>query len=157
MRVALGILIAVVVVAILSALPLRAVDPTKPTLSDRDAAHRLLSTMKGLELSNQIIDRLFDDYRENLPDVPEKVWMNLRAKFDTSELGPVMEEIYMRYFTSAELNGIADFFESPLGQLYIESQPSMLEESMTAGRLWAEGINERLLAELREKELITPL
>ena len=136
---------------------LTADSPEEPTLSDRTAAHRLLNNLQALEMSSLAIDQMFNQYREMLPDVSHKVWNDLRTEFDTSELAPVMEEIYMRYFTADELNGLSEFFESPLGRLYIENQPSMLQESMVAGKLWAEGINKRLLAKLKDKQIVTPL
>lgn len=157
MRRSLMIAQPIIIVVLLVALTTRAQSPEAPTLSDRNAAHRLLSTMNAMELSSQALDGMFKAYAQQLPQVDSKVWVNLRSEFDTSELAPVMEEIYMRYFTQDELNGLADFFEGPLGSLYIEMQPSLLHESMAAGQAWSEGINARMRSRLEKKKLTNKL
>lgn len=157
MRFSLIFVQAIAIVILIAALATRAQSPGEPTMADRSAAHRLLITTKAMDLSSQAIDAIFEQYAEALPQVNNKTWMDLRLEFDTSELAPAMEDIYMRYFTEQELNGIADFYESPLGKLYVETQSSLLDESMAAGKVWAQGINARMRSRLEDKKLLQPL
>jgi hypothetical protein len=40
-------------------------------------------------------------------------------------LGPIIVEIYAEVFTVEEITGMTDFFESPIGQSFIEKQPQL--------------------------------
>ena len=127
------------------------------TSSERAAAQRFLASTNSIAASDQVLDQIFDTYAKTFKGLSPKQWQALREEFDTSELAPVVETIHMKHFTAAELDALSDFFDSPIGKKYIEAQPMIIQESMEAGAAWAESINERLISELKSRNVDTRL
>lgn len=112
---------------------------------------RLLEISHGLALGQQFIDQLIDVQRSSLPQVPAQVWDELRQEFDLREMTAVVVAIYERNYSADDVKGLIAFYESPLGQKLIATQPVVLKESIAAGQQWAQTVLERMARKLKER------
>ena len=66
--------------------------------------------------------------------------------------------IHARHFTHADVRGMIDFYETPLGKKTIEAMPSLMQESMQASHRWAQevmpGLREKVTARLKAEGVI---
>ena len=66
--------------------------------------------------------------------------------------------IYARHFTHADVRGMIDFYDTPLGKKTIEAMPSLMQESMQASQRWAQqvmpGLQEKITARLKAEGVI---
>src|SRR6185312_4518767 len=70
----------------------------------------------------KIIDSMFDDSFKTI---------------NIDELLSLMVDIYQRHLTQADVDGIAAFYEGPVGQKYLTEQPAMIQESMQVSQQYA--------------------
>ncbi len=115
------------------------------------AISRLLDATGAVQMGAQIIDQTFALQQRSNPDVPAEVWAEIRNELSLDEFRPAMIRIYDRHFSAAEIEGLLAFYESDLGRRLLAKQPEIVQESMSAGRVWAGEVQQILLASLRSK------
>ena len=125
--------------------------PAADSAGKMAAISRLLDATGAVQMGKQIIDQTFALQQQSNPDVPADVWVEVRSELSLEDFRPTMIEIYDRHFTAAEIDGLLAFYESDLGQRLIAKQPEILQESMSAGQIWAGEVQAQLLASLRSK------
>ena len=66
--------------------------------------------------------------------------------------------IYARHFTHADVRGMIDFYDTPLGKKTIKAMPSLMQESMQASHHWAQevmpSLQEKITARLKAEGVI---
>ncbi len=104
------------------------------------AAEKLLSVMNLKEMTAQILSQIKDMqmaqfmntvssekdrtvFQEKMMDflTKELNWENLKSDY---------VNLYAEVFTEEELNGLADFHSSPIGQKYLKKTPELMRRSM---------------------------
>jgi uncharacterized protein len=132
--------------------------PVPPSTAAKEAdIRRLLELTGGVRLGEQMLDRLFDAEKRAMPEVPDAVWQEARRAFETKELFELIAAIWDRHFTHEEIQGLIEFYESPLGTRLREMQPVILQESLYAGEEWGRRALERLQEKLLQKGFPTSL
>lgn len=71
------------------------------------------------------------DYRQTLIDL---FFEKFHAKLDVQKLLDLAVPIYDKYFTDADIKGLIQFYETPLGQKTVKALPQITAELTDAGR-----------------------
>jgi uncharacterized protein len=74
---------------------------------------------------------------EMLKDVDQTLSV-MTGALDTDELLDRVIPVYQRNFTRSDLAAITEFYSSPVGVRLLEKQPTVIRESMDAGRAYAQ-------------------
>jgi len=69
--------------------------------------------------------------RQALDAMPKKFVAAMREEMSWDKLEPGYTKIYVETFSEEELQGLLDFYRSPLGQTYIQKMPVVMQKSMT--------------------------
>lgn len=134
------------------------VRPVPPSTAEKAAdIKRLLDLTGGSRLGERMLDRLIENERRAMPDVPDSVWDEARRAFETRDLLELIAGVWDRHFTHDEILGLIAFYESPLGTRLREMQPVILEESLYAGEEWGRRALEKLQEKLLQKGFQMPV
>lgn len=58
----------------------------------------------------------------------------LRQELSWAKMAPDMKNLYVQNFTTAEIQALLDFYESPAGQAFVKKMPVVMQESMVIGQ-----------------------
>lgn len=136
--------------------PSDAVAPTVEVTVDeiapetRAKIEELLEITNASELNAQIMEGIITQFRQAALDVPDEWWDRFIAKVDFDELNELVIPIYARNFTDEELDGIIDFYRTPVGQSVLAKMPTVVEESLGIGQQWGIGLAQEVLDELAD-------
>jgi hypothetical protein len=67
----------------------------------------------------------------------------------SAELRERVAVLYAARFTEAELKSILAFYKSPLGKKVIETEPQIVDQSMSDAQTWGEKLSEEVIAKFR--------
>ena len=87
-----------------------------------------------------------------MPQVPAEFWDKFKAKIDFAEFVEMMVPIYARHLKPDDIKGMTQFFESPLGQRFLDTQPAIQLEQMKVGQAWGQKIGQQVMAELMKQQ-----
>jgi hypothetical protein len=138
----LGVLLA-------AALPASAQEPPQIAPEKLQAARDLLEATKMDEQFTELVPLMFREVREATPpqspdqqEEVERVFAEIEKRF-LSRRGEIIDQIailYAQKFTAEEMNTLAEFCRSPVGQKFIELTPELTSEAMKMGFAWAQKI-----------------
>jgi hypothetical protein len=76
--------------------------------------------------------------RASNPRIPAVFWDRFlaQARARRAEFVDSMVPLYSRTFNEADLRALLQFYQSPLGQRLLETQPGLMRESMQIGQRW---------------------
>ena len=122
------------------------IDPKKEK-SIRD----LLELTGALKLGDIVGQQVLGQFRGNAPSsVPEEFWTAQAKKFeDRDDLINDTINTYDKHFTQAEIDGMLEFYRSPVGQKFLTELPQVQQEASTYARAWGEKKAQAILTELR--------
>jgi len=79
--------------------------------------------------------------------IPEKFWEELYKEFNEvsiNDLTKLLVPVYEKHLNLEDLQGIIDFYKSPVGIKYASSVPAITEESMQVGQEWGMKFGEKV-------------
>jgi uncharacterized protein len=104
---------------------------------------RLLMKLTGsAKLGDQLLGPALEQLRANVgtavPQNRRQQFMDefsekFRARFNGDDIVNAVIPIYARYFSLAEIQGLVQFYESPLGHRFVTVLPQLSQESQTVG------------------------
>ena len=111
----------------------------------------------GKQMAVLTVAQLTQMLRRTHPEIPQKALDVLPA-----EIGAVFDEhmdsfkatvipIYDKYFTGEEIKEMIRFYSTDLGKKTIKVMPSLLGESMQAGRKWGESLGPEIARRVRAR------
>jgi hypothetical protein len=112
-------------------------------------AHQLVMQAMSTVLPQQI-----QLIRTANPNLDERLlgWLQeemlVEAQASMEELLVTMAAVYVRHFSSAELDEMIAFYRAPLGQKVLQVMPAVMQESAAAGSEWGERIAVRVMDRL---------
>jgi hypothetical protein len=112
---------------------------------------KLLTLTKSADLGVQMMQEMLANFRQTLPEVPDKFWREFAAKVKTEDLIELMVPIYDRHLGHQDVIELIQFFESPAGKKLVSVQPEIMKESMQAGQVWGQQIGMEVASELQKK------
>jgi len=70
---------------------------------------------------------IYDKHNKKMTEV-------LRQELSWEKMAPDMKNLYVQNFTTAEIQALLDFYESPAGKAFVEKMPVIMQESMVIGQ-----------------------
>ena len=123
-----------------------------PGSDDHDAAIRQLIGVLGVSVNGgKLIDQLFEAYRRAFPQIPPAVWDEVRTQLATEEFADLQVAVYKKHFSLDEIKGLLQFFQSPVGQRYVQEMPALLIDGLAMGQEFSRRTTERLRRCLQQK------
>ena len=155
--------LAVPALMLLTALALSGCAPTTSThgivTEGRDIEtdiRRMLAVSGSAEVSTQVIDSMFDNFKQMSPNVPAEFWEEFKREFTGDEMFDLLIPIYARHMTHEDIIATIDFYESPAGKRMVASLPKITEESFDAGQKWGKEIAIRVFKRLVKEDYMPP-
>ncbi|HLA76167.1 MAG TPA: DUF2059 domain-containing protein, partial [Vicinamibacteria bacterium] len=147
--------LAMIMMALLAEPPAQVPGAASPTRIEAntkaDDIRRLLEVSGAGRMGQQVMDAMLPAHKKAFPQVPEAFWEGFRAEARGDDLIALVVPVYDKHLTHAEIRGLIEFYQGPLGQRLIEVQPQIVQESMAAGQKWGEGLARKILKRLQEK------
>jgi hypothetical protein len=118
------------------------------------AVQRILELSQAENTMKVMIPQLFDQLRQKATGVPNDFWDASEQKFldqVMAETQRIMVPLYREHFTLEDLQGLIQFYESPLGQKMTTALPEITQKAMQDGQQWGMRVMQEMIAEMREK------
>lgn len=128
-----------------SQVPRKTASPASGSISSqKEARIRELMDVTGTKnLGQQLIEAGMEQFRSSVldsqPDNPrakqfvEAFVIRFQKHFDSDSLNEKVIPIYDKYLTAEDLQGLLDYYHSPLGQRMLKVLPEVTRESQAAG------------------------
>lgn len=117
---------------------------------------RMLAVSGSAEVSTQVIDSMFGNFKQMSPNVPAEFWEEFKREFTGDEMFDLLIPIYARHMTHEDIIATIDFYESPAGQRMVASLPKITEESFDAGQKWGKEVAIRVFKKLVAEGYMPP-
>ena len=114
-----------------------------------DLAKKLLMVTGSGEVGVQMVGMMIEEYKKNLPDVPEEFWKKLNSEVKADEIVDLVVPIYVKHYSVEDMTKLIEFFNSPLGKKYISKIPMITQESYAVGQEWGQKLGERVVKKLQ--------
>lgn len=108
----------------------------------------------GMQLATFLIQSMNTSIQESQPNIPPARALDIASEVTLetieSNLDSMYAELiplYAKYYSEEDLDIIIAFYETPTGQKLIQTQSSLLQESMQIGESWGR----RMKAEIQRK------
>lgn len=112
-------------------------------------------SVSGTEETYQAaIKQMIDIFRQRSPEVDESIWKDFENEFAKTSIDELVElfmPVYQKYLSREDIEGIIQFYQSPVGQKYAKSIPMITQESMQIGQQWGMEIGQKITKKLEEK------
>lgn len=121
-------------------------------ISEKEEAIRELLEITGTpELGLQIAQRILRKMKESHPDVPDKFWKEFEDEMNKEAFIDMIVPIYAEHFTKDDVEKLIEFYQTDVGEKYVEKLPTLTKESMQAGRQWGQKLGQRIVEQLQER------
>jgi len=117
--------------------------PGLPTSKTEDIKHFISvsgGNVMGKEMLKGLLNFYFLNMRKSFPDLPEKVFDDLRKIFEEEanieELILMFVPIYDKYYAQEDIQEMSAFFSSPIGQKMVVNSRQVVAESMAVSKIW---------------------
>ena len=156
-------LVHVVPLLALMLLPLAAAAGQQPDSRTHAAAQKLHSLMKTGQNVEPMIQAMIKAQEamiasQNLSEEQKKLLLARARSFMETAMKPIMEktealsiEAYAATFTLEELEGLIAFYQSPVGQKFIEKQPQLMTALMQQSTALTQSLMPDLLRKMQEE------
>lgn len=141
------LLTVILIVATLTAGIVLAGDETADSAKRADIKKLMDVTGSG-KLGIQVMNQMIGAFKQGKMGVPDKFWEDFMAEINPNELVEMCIPSYEKHFTHAEIKQLLAFYETPLGQKLIRTQPELMQECMIAGQTWGRKLGEKVAKKL---------
>jgi len=111
---------------------------------------KLLDVTGAGRMGEMMMDQVMQQIVSSNPDMADFV-QELRSEMDIDELIESIIPIYAKYFTHEDIKGLVKFWQSPLGQRFIEAQPQVMMDSMQVGQQWGMKLGQKVMRRIQER------
>lgn len=122
-----------------------------PSSEKREDIRRLLKITGTPELGLRIARRIIKNMKRSYPDVPDKFWAEFEDELDEDTFISIIVPIYEEQFTHEDVKKLIEFYQTDVGQKYVEKLPQLTEQSMQAGRNWGRRLGQKIVDKLQAK------
>lgn len=136
----------------------QSIDPEKEA-----AILELIEVTGAVALGDQFADQMLANlrpmfeqaYRDVPGDVMDEMMDELRRELAGVDMAALVVPVYDRHLSTEDIQGLLDFYRTPLGQRVIAKLPVIMQESMAAGQAMGEQAGrraaERVVQRLEER------
>jgi hypothetical protein len=121
----------------------RAIDASKAT----EGFDQILPTLA--EQTQGLFTRSYPALTAQIEEVTTQVAIEMAQR--RPQLDRTIQEIWARRFTVEELNEIAAFYTSPIGEKVADLSPSISALSVGASKQWADALSTEMVEEVRRR------
>lgn len=129
------------------------IDPAKEAdirklLEVTGAKELAIQTMGGMEKSIRPMltaSLPAGEYREKLIDL---FFAKFHSKADTQHIVDMAVPVYDKYFSDEEINGLVQFYGTPLGRKTLQVLPKLMGELQDQGRAWGQQLGRQSMEEV---------
>ena len=118
---------------------------------ERRAIRRLLDITGTPKLGLQIARRIISQMKRAHPNVPEEFWAEFENEMNKDAFIEMIIPVYEKHFTLEDIEKLIEFYQTDVGQKYVEKLPKLTSESMQAGRQWGRRLGQKVVDKLRAK------
>ena len=99
-----------------------------------------------------------DAQKKAQPGIPDVFWEEFikRATANIDEFVTILVGIHDRNYTKEQIDQMVAFFQTPVGRMMAEKQPTVALETVAAAERWGMKMGMQVMMDLTEKGLITP-
>lgn len=119
------------------------------------ASLKKMLALAGTEESFQVaIKQMIGMFKEEKSNVPDSVWSAFEAEFSKTsmdELVTMLVPVYQKHLSESDLQGMIEFYQTPVGKKYAQKTPLIMQESMQVGQQWGMKIGAAFDEKLRAK------
>ncbi len=125
-------------------------EPNAEPVSDPATRERIeeLLAITGADTTIPILEQMIAQFRTLTPNVPDEWWDGFMEKAIATDFNALLIPIYERNYTAAEIDGLIEFYQTPLGQSLLQKAPVVAQESIAVGQAWGMEIAQELVEEL---------
>ncbi len=123
----------------------------EPQVSELKLAdiRRLMVVSGTNNLAVEMMNQMIAVFQQGNTYVPDKFWKDFMSEVDPNELIEMCVPSYDKHFTHDEIKQLIAFYETPLGEKLVKTQPVIMQASMAAGQQWGDKLSERVLEKLK--------
>ncbi|MCA9753219.1 MAG: DUF2059 domain-containing protein [Gemmatimonadetes bacterium] len=118
-RITLSSTLALIILATPRVAPCQESSSPQPPSPTRE----LMDLMAGRDVAIGITDDVIAALAAKYPDVPSEDWDEFRVMVHGEEYAELTAAIWERHFTAEEIEGLLEFYRSPLGQKLVATKP----------------------------------
>lgn len=93
---------------------------------------------------------LNEEQKRVLERAPQRLSEVLRSELSWAKMEPMQIAIYRDSFDQAEVDGLIEFYKSPLGQSFVNKMPMVTQKAMTAMQVYMQQVMPRIRAAMEE-------
>lgn len=93
---------------------------------------------------------LNEEQKRVLERAPQRLSEVLRSELSWAKMEPLQIAIYRDSFEQAEVDGLIEFYKSPLGQSFVNKMPMVTQKAMTAMQAYMQQVMPRVQAAMQE-------
>lgn len=93
---------------------------------------------------------LSDEQKRVMERAPQRLSEVLRSELSWAKMEPMQLAIYRESFEQAEVDGLIEFYKSPLGQSFVNKMPVVTQKAMTSMQAFMQQVMPRIKAAMDE-------
>ncbi len=115
-------------------------------------AHRLIVVSGGKERVQASMRHMMKLMQQQNPHmVTEEFIDEFLQQADVNELFEQLVPVYTKHLTHAEIKGLIEFYQTPLGKALLEKMPVVQKEAMTIAARWGAEIGQKAVEAIRQR------
>ncbi|HEV7242483.1 MAG TPA: DUF2059 domain-containing protein [Thermoanaerobaculia bacterium] len=111
---------------------------------------RLLKLIKAEAMATQMLDAMMGSMQANMQAGSDEFWQSFKSQVKADELMELLVPVYADNLDEADIDGLIQFYESPVGQKFVSKQGIIIEQSMAVGQKWGEAVAEKAIRQLQK-------
>ena len=112
---------------------------------------RLLGLIKAEAMAGQMLDTMMGSMQENMGEGSDEFWNSFKKQVRVDELVEMLIPVYADNLDEADIDGLIQFYESPVGQKFVSKQGIIVQQSMEVGQKWGEQVAQKAIEQLQKK------
>lgn len=111
---------------------------------------KLLDLTGSGKMGAQVAQSMISSFQESYSNVPNEYWESVKKEINADDIVALVIPIYDKYYTEEDIQKLIEFYESPIGKKVISATPLIVQESMSAGKIWGENIGKKVMEKLKQ-------
>lgn len=99
------------------------------------------------------IDQMIEILKPQYPNIDSKEWERIGKDFMQKSMNQFIEmsiPIYQKYLSKSDLEEMIQFYQSPIGQKFAQSNTFIAKESMSIAQKWGMELSKKLIEEIEK-------
>ncbi len=152
---------ACLLVSLFIGLPTSAFPQSRSTKEREADVRRLLDVIGSKKVMLQVAEQMSEQIRQamlkQLPpgersaQIADAFKKKFLARINPDKIFEIAGPIYERNISAADVKELIRFFESPVGQRYVQVLPKMTQETMAASIEWGQSMMKEVMGEMQQE------